>query len=63
MSYIYPVFSLTIENVEQIMYGYAINLTNYLLFKNDHCNYGYHVDVDFKETIPLWISKPVIEML
>lgn len=39
----------------------AINLTNNLLFKNDNCN-GYHVDVDFKETNPLWISKPVIEM-
>lgn len=40
----------------------AINLTNYLLVKNDNCN-GYHVDIDFKETIPSWISKPVIETL
>lgn len=40
----------------------AINLTNYLLLKNYNCN-GYHIDVDFKETISLWISKPVLEML
>lgn len=62
MSYIYSVFSLTIENVEQINVANAINLTNYLLLKHYSCN-GYHIDVDFKETISLWISKPVLEML